>query len=461
MKSVLKSIGLVVVIFTGLTTGFAQNAQKISPDGVSWIDPEILNSHSKMAFQVGGSGSIWIGDINPLTGLFVNSGTDLFIDNGATSLTTSHNGPEFGISANGWSVFYTKTNAGVPQPWRAIIDGTTVTEAALSSGPVPRLSVITTKDTTAASVKMLYAKGTSFSSSQIYWADENNPANEVAVDTIDEGARWIDNTQSFAYTKYSGKDSGQVAIYNTLTSSETIITSDSDKKTYSYGWFAPEYDEVLILCIVNDSTLGIYKNNGKSFWDRILTIEAPPAAYPFRFFGSPEPFEVNGKSYISFVLKTISTTSSYVDAEVWVMDLEPDISDRFMLRCDDGTANTKRTDPESYIGANEVFIYYNLLDSSGEFEVWRYATGISTSVTGIKEMPMDERVSFYPNPATETVHLQTEDEIIKGIKIFNLNGKLVQNHFTNDFSVSNLSAGIYIIQAETDKSFITHKLIKQ
>ena len=108
----------------------------------------------------------------------------------------------------------------------------------------------------------------------------------------------------------------------------------------------------------------------------IATLEAPSQAGTYKYFGSPEPFVANNKSYISFVLKPVYTTSSYVDAEVWVTDIESDRGKRFMLRCDDGADGIVRTDPESYNGANEVFIYYNQINPQGEFEIWRFATGI-------------------------------------------------------------------------------------
>lgn len=455
---------ILCVLLTIETTVFAQNAQKISPNGVSWIDPEILNSHNKMAFQVGGSGIIWLGDINPLTGLFVNSGTDLFIDNGATPLTTSKNGPEFGISANGWSVFYTKANAGTPQPWRAVVSGTTVTNAPLTSGTVPRLSTLATKDTNANSIKLLYGKGTTLNNSEIAWIDENNPSVEVVVDSVDEGVRWIDETHSFVYTKQTGVNAGQLAIYNTNTSTETIITNDTDNKTYSYGWFAPEYNELLVLCIVNDSTLGIYKNNGNTYWDRIATLEAPTAAYPFRFFGSPEPFVANGKTYVSFVLKTVATTSSYVDAEVWVMDFDPNINNRFMLRCDDGLPNTKRTDPESYIGTNEVFIYYNQINSNNEFEIWRYATGIPTSTLSSidSEDQSLSQIVIYPNPTTNYINLKLENLMtFKGF-IYDIKGRQIKSFINEkEIYVGDLTNGIYILKIEIEDKTLTYKLIKE
>lgn len=464
----LRKMVWIIVLFSS-TLAFSQNAQKISPNGVSWIDPELLQTHNKMAFQVGGSGIIWIGDLNPLTGLFVNSGTDLFIDNGATPLTTSKNGPEFGISANGWSVFYTKSKDGIPQPWRAIVNGATVTNAPLTSGAVPRLSTLATKDTIATSIKILYGKGETLNNSEISWIDENNPSVEVVVDSLDEGVRWIDDTHSFVYTKQTGVNAGQLAIYNTNTSTETIITNDTDKKTYSYGWLAPEHNELLVICIVNDSTLGIYKKNGNTYWDRILTLEAPPAAYPFRFFGSPEPFVANEISYVSFVLKTVSTTSSYVDAEVWVMDFNPDINQRLMLRCDDGLPKTKRTDPESYIGTNEVFIYYNQINSSGEFEVWRYATGISTTISSANtEKITNSPFEIYPVPASETINISFNNGANPNafIRIIDTNGTIVRNFTMNEQTIAidvfGFKPGIYFLDVlESEKRYIQKFLVSR
>jgi acetyl esterase/lipase len=68
---------------------------------------------------------------------------------------------------------------------------------------------------------------------------------------------------------------------------------------------------------------------------------------------------------------------------------------------------------------------------------------------------------IYPNPATENVHLQTNNENIKSIKIFNVHGQLIREYFTNDFSVSNLPDGIYFVTVQTDNSIYTNKLIKE
>jgi len=65
----------------------------------------------------------------------------------------------------------------------------------------------------------------------------------------------------------------------------------------------------------------------------------------------------------------------------------------------------------------------------------------------------------YPNPATETVYINTNNEKIINIEILNIKGEIIQECFTNNFSVTNLPKGIYYINVKTTKSTFTNKLI--
>lgn len=86
-------------------------------------------------------------------------------------------------------------------------------------------------------------------------------------------------------------------------------------------------------------------------------------------------------------------------------------------------------------------------------------TNPSTSVPEVADVENSIRV--YPNPATDIVHLSNVNSKIKSIRLCNLQGKLIQEFFANDFSVSTLASGIYFISIQTDKSSITSKLVKR
>jgi hypothetical protein len=46
------------------------------------------------------------------------------------------------------------------------------------------------------------------------------------------------------------------------------------------------------------------------------------------------------------------------------------------VRCDDGRPNIRRTDPEWFLGDEQVFIIYNIYAEAGFYELHRSATGI-------------------------------------------------------------------------------------
>lgn len=436
-------------------------AIRISPEGASYIDPEIHDDADKLAFQTN-AGVVWLSDLNPLTGEFVSAdGKDLMIATGAEPLINSFNGPEFGVDENGWAVFYCKSNGGAPQPWRAEIQGEEVVNTPLASGTDKRMSQLATKDASAPSIRLVYSLGPSLDEGEIAWKDEDQPENEFITDSLDEGCRWVDETRSFIYIKQTGENKGQAALFDTETMKETILTNDTDKKTYPYGWIAPEYDELLMLSIVNDSLLGIYKFNGGDYMERILLMTPPEEAYPYRYIGSPEPVVAGGKSFISFVLKKVFTFSGYVDAQVWLTGIDPDPEQRIVMQCDDGT-EARRTDPESYVGDNQLFIIYNQLSEDDGFEIWRYATGIPvTETSNVSEPPKKHNLTLFPNPAKDQVTLSIPDNMATfDVVIYDISGQETAR-YTNqkNLNIDHLEEGLYFVSLKSGNLTTTSKLI--
>ena len=83
--------------------------------------------------------------------------------------------------------------------------------------------------------------------------------------------------------------------------------------------------------------------------------------------------------------------------------------------------------------------------------------------TGILEekKPQLNALHIYPNPTNGIVHVTPCNQKIKSIRLYNLQGAFIREFFTNDFSVSDLSSGIYSVKIQTDKSTFTNKLVKQ
>ncbi|MEO9572210.1 MAG: T9SS type A sorting domain-containing protein [Polaribacter sp.] len=76
------------------------------------------------------------------------------------------------------------------------------------------------------------------------------------------------------------------------------------------------------------------------------------------------------------------------------------------------------------------------------------------------------KVKTYPNPTSDFLNIQIENQQIKSIKIFSSIGKEVmsfskKNKSLNNINISQLPKGIYMLQLKTPKSFFIKKIIKQ
>jgi hypothetical protein len=351
--------------------------KRMGAAGFQYIDPEILSSEDLMTFQ-DPSGSVWIGRLDPASGLFrAADGRDVLMDRGALSLRESYNGPEFGVDAGGWSLFYTKNKDGVPQVWRSRLVGGKPEAAAVTADRQRRQSILASKNAQAATTRLLYIQGR-LGNGHFYWLDMDRPGSETPVVRLKEvdSPRWIDDTQQFVFAETGGSDGGQLKLVDTTTGRGRTITNDAGVKTFAYGWKAPEYGgQILVLALVDYRAVGVWRDTGKQYWERIATL-TPPAGSRYGNLGSPEPLVAQGRSYVSLVLKDANTRGRFRDSEVWILGIDADPKNRFARRIDDGRSPVMRTDPESYVGEKEIFIYYNAVSQGSGFEIHRARTGL-------------------------------------------------------------------------------------
>jgi hypothetical protein len=351
----------------------------MSPPDESYIDPEIQPGGNWMAFQVGDE--VWLGELDPLTGLFRSaSGRDVRLDTDVAPMRETFNGPEFGVDSAGWSVYYTKWSRDGAQIWRSTWKDGRTDSRQITSGERHQ-SAIVSKASMAPSTRLLVVRG-DWSRGTVTWLDVSRP--EVAHDVVPvseeerrvNSPRWIDGTLSFVYSHRDGPARGQIEIVNTQTGQAQLITSDGGDKTFPYAWPAPEFGgEKLLLALVDNQSIGVYRDMGGEHWRRIADL-GPPSGSRNRYVGSAEPFVANGRSYVSLVIKSEpARTRGFGDGEVWILGIEPDPRQRFSLRCDDGDTPVMRFDPEIFAGRDEIFVYYN--ERRGRaLEIARCGTGI-------------------------------------------------------------------------------------
>jgi len=345
------------------------DAIKIGDSSLGYIDPEFYSELNLVVFADSRMDA-WLSSLDPKTGDFISTeGRDIHIDSGLTPLRLSFNAPEFGVDKNGWSLYYTKDLNGIPQIFRATINGENVDTESLTSDNIERLSFQASKNAFMENTRLLYALG-GFSADigKIAWFEEDNPQlSETIVDKIDRGARWIDGTKSFAFIH-----NGQAAIYDTETKTTKIVSTTPGEKSYPYAWLEPDTNKILLLTIVDDKYLEIYSDNGSANWDLISTLNIPSES-EYGVIGSPEAFTAGGKSYITLVIKE---KTIYAPSEVWVWGIDNG-ENRFTLRCEDRQGKIIRTDPEVFIGENQIFVFYNAINSDQIFDLYRCDTGLT------------------------------------------------------------------------------------
>jgi len=87
-------------------------------------------------------------------------------------------------------------------------------------------------------------------------------------------------------------------------------------------------------------------------------------------------------------------------------------------------------------------------------------TQTNCNAASLSENNVSDKVLLFPNPSSNLVHVNIQGQQLKSLKVFTVTGKLVYETLNADFSIEQLSAGIYFVQVQTDKSSFVTKLIK-
>lgn len=101
-------------------------------------------------------------------------------------------------------------------------------------------------------------------------------------------------------------------------------------------------------------------------------------------------------------------------------------------------------------------IYLDITNPEGSVATFWTDTLSSTDFENVK-------LSIYPNPTTNLLHIESEEATVQQIEIFNLEGKQVFQSYNKNhpIEVGHLSAGLYILKIQTEKGSLTKKFEKK
>lgn len=352
---------------------FVPNDVAVSAPNQSLPDPEFDNLTHRIVWQDDPGAAVWVADLDPATGAIVPPhGRGERVTTSVARIAWGQNGPEWMHTDRGAEVVYatrTGPNARLGRAWESpggwveeIIPGTDGAAGPLGTlipgDPDPGLAYV--KRTPGGLTTRVLAA--------------NQPATNQETPRLMRFLRWMPGAFGVIASPRVGAFH-QVLHYDIVGGQESVWTTTPTDKGSVFVVRAPEFggEEVFFATEGAERDLPtdivVYRQVG-GVWTPVHTIR-PPGAFPFVV--SPEPFEWNGRSYISFLASRGARNTDDGDAEVWIAALDPAVP---LLRRVSLTSVGVRKDPEAYTGGAQPWVYYTRVRANRQREIRRCDLGL-------------------------------------------------------------------------------------
>jgi Ca2+-binding EF-hand superfamily protein len=379
--------------------GFIPDVPFVGQINGSYGDPEFSQAASQVVFQ-DSQNRLWIGDIDSETGMFrAATGCDYLMDEKITLIFDrppqgrkfSTNGPEWTQDDMGPCVVYTKEDAaGIMQQWMARLAGGQPVVTQLTHNKLDSYGNMPSRFVDGKPPRIAFTYDWPIWNAKAAWVFADKPEELHPVPGFDYNkmSMWSAVSADFLFVhRPPGATHGQIGCADADTGQVTVLTNDEGDKDDPGMFRAPEFGgEILLVCNVGNSALGIYRDlkSPDGFWTRVATLTLPADA-PFRFISSPETIApatgIGGVSYFSLLAREGKDRNT--PGSIWVLGLGKDPSRRLARRIDDGALTGARTsvlEPEPFVGRNEAYVYYNYYDfAGGRWGLRRASTGIKVA----------------------------------------------------------------------------------
>jgi len=411
--------------------GFVPDAPFVGQVNGSYGDPEFSETANQVVFQ-DMTNRVWIGDIDPETGLFKTAtGKDYLIDENITLIFDrppqgrkfSTNGPEWTRDDKGHCIVYTKQDkSGLMQQWLGrLVDGKSVVTQ-LTTQKMDCYGNMPSRFMDGKPPRIAFTHEWPIWQAKASWVFANRPDELYGVPGFDYNkmSMWSAVSADFLFVHRSaGAKNGQIGRADADTGKVTVLTNDGGEKDDPGMFRAPEFGgEICLMANVDNRAIAIYRDlkSPDGTWTRVATLTLPADA-PHKFISSPEPIApatgLGGVSYIALLARESKDRNT--PGSIWVLGLGKDPANRLVRRVDDGTVpRASVIEPEPFVGKSEAYIYYNYYDFAGG--QW----GLRRAKTGIKV------AAYAPEGGTNTAtawHQQPITYLSDGLKITGLASK--------------------------------------
>lgn len=336
----------------------------LANDHVVWADPDF---------------NIWVAPLHPQTASIQFEAAQL-IDTDLAPFSVSFLGPEWVYGLEGSQIVYTRfddLNAdGQVTTDELSLHKAEQTATGWEAAPLEAggdrytpLGSLNAEDETPL---IVYGKGPN---RDVVWRQLDDPASEVDLPGNILSGRWIEGEAALIAIAAAGEGTFEIVRYDTDTGQQTPLIATENLNIVPFMWQAPEFDNELIFFTTeraNPTEILVYREiDGE--WTAIQSLQSPNEEQPFLL--SPEPFVVDGKSYISF--STIAEMPEIgelgPDSDIWIAGIDPEAD--FYRQLTEPSAAI-RGEPEPVVLESGAFIFFTELDTNGNHLVRRTDTGL-------------------------------------------------------------------------------------
>lgn len=186
--------------------------------------------------------------------------------------------------------------------------------------------------------------------------------------------RWIVGEPIVLGLTLDAQGFAQIVAYDTDQEVLRWVTAFSGEHAHTaYGWRAPDLNDRLVIAIASGAERGRPTRlslwiNTPAGWTPYTDIPLPPA---FPFVASPEPFVVDGRSYVTYMAQREPGTTT--SEQIWVASIDPTSG---LVRRVSGDADLKRRDPEPFTLGVRPWIYYSEIRGGSKRVIHRVETGL-------------------------------------------------------------------------------------
>jgi len=282
------------------------------------------------------------------------------------------------------------------------------------------------------------------------------------------------NTYDFFLAKYDANGNVLWAKSVGGTSNEKVfsIAGDASGSIFITGWFVSDTLAIGSTTLTNsgssDIFLAKYNSNGNVIWAKSAGGSSSDNAESIAVDVSGNAYIV-GSFYSPILIfdSIILTKAAMYDIFFAKYDADGNVqwAKQVGANGDDhahsvSINNTGSIYVTGSFDSNSITFDSVALSNVGYGDVFLAKLGIGT---GINELSNSLYISIFPNPSTNEITIETPEKAT--IEILNIEGQILKTITTAEkqttIDVSNLSGGVYIIKAKTERGVAVKKFIKE